>query len=283
MLSEWIASEEVALISPADRVWLLNVFERFQGYPTLEQLWALMDAPWLDLECDSSIMDARIGAFYSHPVWLLNGLFIEQHDLSIENRQRFAEWVVNQNPKRVAEFGGGFGGLARKIGGAMPSVEIEVIEPHPHPIAIARAEKTANVRYHASLNEEYDVMIATDVFEHVPDPLQLVADTAEHLRAGGQYLIANCFYPVILCHLPQTFHFRYSWSAMMKAIGLKPVASVAYGQVFRREGEINLEAGRRLERISQSLWPYTQHLPSRLGSSITKAWLAAVSPRAEKN
>ena len=52
-------------------------------------------------------------------------------------------------------------------------------------------------------------MIATDVFEHVPDPVALAAKTANHLRIGCHYLIANCFFPVI-ARLPQLLHF-FNW------------------------------------------------------------------------
>ncbi|MEA1048976.1 class I SAM-dependent methyltransferase [Lamprobacter modestohalophilus] len=124
----------------------------------------------------------------AHPVWLLNGLFIEQHAQSLDNRRRFTDWVAAQSPRRVADYGGGFGGLARMIGAACPSAEVEVIEPHPHPLAIERARRSPNVHYRPALDGEYDILIATDVFEHVPDPLGLAAETAAALKPGGHYL-----------------------------------------------------------------------------------------------
>jgi len=273
-LTQWIPAEELALITPQEQAWLLGVFERFGGYPALEQVWAVMDEPWRALGCDPEVMDERIGAYYSHPVWLLNGLFIEQHKQSIQNREGFRDWVVKQKPKRVAEFGGGFGGLARMIGDALPTVEVEVIEPHPHPVAIARAEKTRNVRYKAELSGDYDIIIATDVFEHVPDPLQLVAETARYLTMGGQFMIANCFHPVIRCHLPQLFHFRYSWDYALEAIGLEPEQLVVYGRAFKLRGALNLNLARQVERRSRVIWYVTQYLPGRVARPLTKALLA---------
>jgi SAM-dependent methyltransferase len=273
-LTKWIPAEELALITPQEQAWLLGVFERFGGYPALEQVWAVMDEPWRALGCDPEVMDERIGAYYSHPVWLLNGLFIEQHEQSIRNREGFRDWVVKQSPKRVAEFGGGFGGLARMIGEAMPSVEVEVIEPHPHPVAIARAEKTRNVRYCNELSGEYDIIIATDVFEHVPDPLQLVAETAWYLPVGGKFLIANCFYPVIRCHLPQLFHFRYTWDHALKAMGLDSAEQVVYGGSFVRQGVLRLNLALTVEQRSRALWNVTQYLPGRVGRLLTRALFA---------
>lgn len=268
-LTQWIPGDELALIKSEDRQWLADIFEHFAGYPDLEHLWALMDEAWQALGCDPKVMDARIGAYYSHPVWLLNGLFIEQHAQSLANRERFRDWVVRHGPKRVAEFGGGFGSLARMIGAALPGSSVDVIEPHPHPVAIARAQKTANVRYRPEMVGDYDILLATDVFEHVPDPLQLVYETAQRLRIGGRYLIANCFFPVIRCHLPQTFHFRHSWDAALQAMGLEPAEKVAYGRAFVRRGALNLTAARQVEQQSLKLWRVTQYLPGRVARPLT--------------
>lgn len=268
-LAQGIPSEELALLKPNDQEWLARIFKRFGGYPNLNQLWALMDELWQSMGCDPKVIDARIGTYYAHPVWLLNGLFIEQHAESLSNREQFRIWVIKQAPQRVAEFGGGFGGLARTIGAELSTASIEIIEPHPTPIGIWRAQKTANVRYQPEMFGDYDIMLATDVFEHVPDPLQLVYETALHLRIGGHYLIANCFFPVIRCHLPQTFHFRHSWDAALQAMGLVPAEKVAYGRAFVRRGRLNLDAARRVERQSLRLWRVTRHLPSRIAHPLT--------------
>lgn len=228
-----------------EKEYLEKAFEQFAGYPNLEQVWSLMDEAWMELGCDPFKVDERINLFYQHPVWILNGLFVEQHRPSLDNRYWFTKWVVNQNPQRVADFGGGFGGLARFVGEALPNVQVEVVDPHPHRAAIALAAATPNVRFVPCLTGEYDVLIATDVFEHVFDPIGLTAATAEHLHIGGQYLIANCFAPVILCHLPQLFHFNTSWDAVLEAMGLEPGETVVYGRAYCRQGFINAHAARK--------------------------------------
>jgi len=113
----------------------------------------------------------------------------------------------------------------------------------------------------SELSGEYDILIATDVFEHVPDPIGLAAETAEHLRINGRYLIANCFTPVILCHLPQLFHFTVSWDAVMQAMGLEPEEKVAYGRSYRREGVINVPAAREKGEYSRKIYPLVSWLP----------------------
>lgn len=249
------------------------IFQRFDGYPSLAQLWQLMDEPWVDLGCDSKLIDGRVTAYYQHPVWMLNGLFIEQDAESLAHRHAFTDWIVLQAPLRVADFGGGFGGLARFVGQVLPSAQVEVVEPHPHPAAIALAASTPNVRFIPELTDEYDLLIATDVFEHVPDPLWLCAQTAKHLRVGGHYLMANCFHPVIKCHLPQLFHFEYGWDAAMQAMGLAPAERVQYGRAYQRMGALDLPAASKIGERARSLYTWVRHLPrgrAHMGALILK-------------
>lgn len=263
-------SQEFVSLSKHEQDYLSRIALEYGGFPKLQQIWELMDEPWCDLKCDSSCVDHRISQYYTHPVWLLNGLFIEQHTQSIQNRRVFTDWVAAQSPRRVADYGGGFGGLAQMIGKACPDASVEVIEPHPHPLAINRARQTPNVSYQPKLTGRYDILIATDVFEHVPDPLKLVAETAESLKPGGGYLIANCFYPVILCHLPQTFHFRYSWDQALVAFGLKPSETVSYGRSYIRHDVLDLRAARKIEELSLKIWPLLKPLPGRLARPVAK-------------
>ena len=263
-------------LADTDRCWLEATSRRFYGrYPNLEEIWQLMDEVWDDLRCDTESLDQRVTSFYQHPVWLLNGLFIEQHELSLENRRDFTAWVAAQNPRRVADYGGGFGTLGRMIGAACPRAAVDIIEPHPHPAAIERAAEAENVRYHAELTGEYDVLIATDVFEHVSDPLALVVATARHLRPGGRYLLANCFWPVIKCHLPQTFHFRHSWDAALAAMGLLPSERVCYGRAVDRQGDLVMKAARLVEKRSRWVFPWIDRLPEPIRRRIVRmVWKA---------
>ena len=262
-----------------ERQYLLDIFTRFNGkYPGLQELWELMDQPWHDLGCDPEIMDDKIEKYYNHPIWLLNWLFIEQHKESQQHRLCFADWVANNKPHRVADYGGGGGGLARIIGAACPNAMIEIVEPHAHPAAIALTNAVSNVCFKTELTGEYDILIATDVFEHVPDPLELIAETTKHLKVNGQFLIANCFEPVILCHLPQTFHFRWSWETAMEAFGLIPGEKVRYGRAFQRQKVLCLDQARKIEFRSKQYYKLTKYLPAPVARLLTKslrntAWL----------
>lgn len=259
-------------LSEVEREYLEGVFEQFGGYPDLTRLWRLMDDEWDRFECDPLILDQRVDDFYRHPVWLLNGLFIEQDTESLAYRHQFVNWVSEQNPSRVADFGGGFGGLGRLLGEALPKSTIEVVDPFPHEAAQVMTASTSNVRFVDTLSGDYDILIATDVFEHVADPVGLVASTANNLRVGGHYLIANCFKPVIKCHLPQLFHLDVSWDASLRALGLIPGSKVAYGRAYRRAGALEIEQARKVEQLGKTIERWTKHLPLgrvKLGRAVT--------------
>ena len=248
-------------LGDAERAYLSEIFEQCGGYPSLQQLWQLMDEPWQALGCDPLHLDERVSAYYNHPVWLLNGLFIEQDPQSLDHRKAFAHWAASIRPARVADYGGGFGGLARLLGAALPEAQVEVVEPHPHAAAIALAAETPNVRYVSELSGSYDLLVATDVFEHVPDPIGLAAATAAHLPIGGTYLMANCFAPVIACHLPQLFHLSIGWDQAMRAMGLQPREIVQYGRAYERTGQLSEKAARRAESLAGGVYPWVKPLP----------------------
>ncbi len=260
-LVHFVPSWVRAHLRDAERAYLSEVFDRCGGYPNLQQLWQLMDEPWQELCCNPEHLDERVTAYYNHPVWLLNGLFIEKDLQSLAHRQAFTRWAAGKRPVRVADYGGGFGGLARLLGTALPEAQVEVVEPHPHPAAIAVAAKTPNVCYVSELTGSYDLLIATDVFEHVPDPIGLAAATATHLRIGGTYLMANCFAPVIACHLPQLFHLSIGWDQAMRALGMQPREKVQYGRAYECTGQLNEEMARRVDTLARRVYSLVKPLP----------------------
>jgi len=269
-LSNLIEIDELNLLKSSEELWLQNIFNKYNGFPTLENLWSIMDEIWDEFNCDPKNLDSRVDNFYSHPVWLLNGLFIEQHKESILHREIFTKWVNKQNPKRVADYGGGFGSLARMIAKSCPQTDVEIIEPHPQQIAIKRVNNFKNLTYQKKLEGKYDILIATDVLEHVLDPLGLVAKTSLSLRDNGLYLIANCFEPVIKCHLPQTYHLYHTFDKALKDMNFMIVEKVIYGTVFKLKKKLNLDKARKIEKKSKKIWSLTKNLNRHIAGPITK-------------
>lgn len=223
--------------------------------PTLRQIWAAMDFIWDVVGADNqSPSEDALARFYSHPVWLLNGLFIEQHQLSLQHRDRFAYCIAEKNPSRVADFGGGYGNLARKIAARCPDASVEIVDPYPRLESQVVNSAFENVSFSPRLSGTYDVIVATDVFEHVIAPIDLLFSIAKHVDADGYFLTANHFAPSIKCHLPRTFHLAQTWGVFMQMAGFELDTPIAYGQMYRKnfDGELDGRV-RRIEHLSKKI------------------------------
>lgn len=229
----------------------------------LEQMWYLMDLIWDDYNCDNKNLNwDNIGKFYSHPVWLLNGLFIEQHDVSMGHRHAISDWIVNNNFESVVDYGGGFGTLARLVAEKDKNIQMNIYEPHPSEFGLKRAEEFKNINIIEKLESNYDCLMSTDVLEHVPDPLNDFANMIKSVKLNGYLIIANAFYPMIKCHLPQDFHFRYSFNQFAKMMGLEVIGSLegSHATIFRKAEVIepNWYKVRSYEKLSKIIFPFIE-------------------------
>lgn len=241
---------------------VVRLLERLKNQPPkLEDLWELMDFVWDELGCDNRRLDSeKISNFYRHPIWLLNGLFIEGHNLSIQHRLAIADWVTqNSEIHTVLDYGGGFGTLARFIAQKNKNIVIDIYEPYPSKSALIKATSYTQISFVDTLNKKYDCLVSTDVLEHVPDPLELLAQMANSVKLNGFLIIANCFYPVIKCHLPCTFHFRYSFNFLARIMGLEfvSVCQNSHASIYKKvdEAPFNWIVIRFIELLSKALFP----------------------------
>ena len=98
-----------------------------------------------------------------------------------------------------------------------------------------------------------DVLIATDVFEHVPirsrwQPAR-PATCAWRPVSDRQPFCAGDFPPP-----PQLFHLSIGWDQAMREMGLQPLEKVQYGRAFGRTGRLTK---RRLAwKSSLGEWPW---------------------------
>lgn len=251
---------------------------------SLESLWELMDYVWTLCLCNNkSPNQSRLSLYYKHAIWLLNGMFIEQDAVSMGHRRAITCAISELVPRRVLDFGGGFGTLARLLALTHPDAEIEVCEPYPPRHGIESCKPFANIRFVSEVRtQSVDVLVSTDVLEHVPDPLALLAKMVDAVRPGGHLFIANCFYPVILCHLPCTFHLRYSFDSFCRALGLEVLGPCegSHATIYRRMRVVkpNWFTLRAMERQSQLLFPLRE-LKARYLSPLTqRARLAIAHP-----
>jgi len=225
----------------------------------LEEMWHLMDLIWDNYNCDNKNLEwEKIGNFYSHPVWILNGLFIEQHNLSMGHRNAISDWIVKKSLKNIVDYGGGFGTLGRLIAEKDENIDVHIYEPHPSKFGLKRASEFDNINIIGKLNSKYDCLVSTDVLEHVPDPLKDFSVMINSVKVGGYLVIANCFVPVIKCHLPQTFHLRYTFNQFAKIMGLEIIGILegSHATIFKKVGrrEVDVSSVRFYEKLSKVLY-----------------------------
>ena len=244
----------------------------------------LMDQSWEFCGCNNSQPDPeQLAIFYNDPIWLLNGMFIEQHDVSMGHRQAITHAVTALAPQQVVDFGSGFGTLARLLAAALPESDIEICDPYPPRHGIESCKPFANISFVPELSRQsVDCLVSTDVLEHVQDPIVLLAAMVDAVRPGGHLLIANCFFPVILCHLPCTFHLRYSFDSFCQALGLEVLGPCegSHATIYRRSEvfEPDWRLLRRMERRSQRLFPWCEWRVRHIAPWKKWAKLAVIHP-----
>jgi 2-polyprenyl-3-methyl-5-hydroxy-6-metoxy-1,4-benzoquinol methylase len=233
--------------------------------PELEDIWSLMDRIWDEMGCDNQNLDMnKIKKYYQHPIWLLNGLFIENHDLSLQHRQAIACWITDKQLTRILDFGGGFGTLARMIADKNSNATINIYEPYPSQTAMTLCKNYSNIHFVDEFNSGYDCLISTDVLEHVPDPLYLFAEMISVVNIKGYLIIANHFYPSIKCHLPCTFHLRYSFDQFAQVMGLEKLGLCvgSHATIYRKINNeaFDWQAIRHLEKQSWQIFPIREFI-----------------------
>ena len=250
----------------------------------LGSLWALMDQVWVEVGCASPPLRTEcLEAFYRHPIWALNGIFIEHDSNSMDHRKAFAEALSAFKPQQVLDVGGGFGTLARLLSQESPEALISIFEPYPSQCMLNLCSYNPRINFVAQFETDaYDILVCTDVLEHVLAPLNLLVTMIAAVRVGGHLLIANCFEPVIACHLPSTFHLRYSFDDFCARLGLRKLDSVhlPYGAIYQKVGSISLQEDvlRRWEIQSQRLYPLKAWSQRWLGPWATRLAKARQEP-----
>jgi 2-polyprenyl-6-hydroxyphenyl methylase/3-demethylubiquinone-9 3-methyltransferase len=263
-LELWGVTLRGAALNASERDYLLPLPP---ALPDVGWLWAEMDRIWAELGLDehAPLGPQPVGAFYGHPVWIANGVFTAADPTSLSVRGHIADAVAAclaragaSRAPRVCDFGGGFGELARALAGRLSGGSVDVVEPFPSRAALARLAAVPGVRVVDTPAGVYDAATAQDVLEHVEDPVAVAFRIAEAVRQGGFVVFANCFEPVIRCHLPRTFHLRHTFVGIMRAMGLRHIGRLPGARdvvLFERVGPLDLEAARRIERRSRMVGP----------------------------
>lgn len=238
----WGQSVPVNLLNEFDREYIGRFIH--EDIPAVDRIWREMDLVWDELHLDNraALQNQAIGDFYSHPIWVVNGVFSASDPVSVQHRDAIAAFVRRLGVERVADYGGGFGELALRLHSVAPELLIDIVEPYPSRLGRSRVEGIAGIRFVDKFEGQYDCIIAQDVLEHVEHPLALTRQMIQSTRSGGHLIFANCFYPVIKCHLPSTFYLRHTFTWVAAAMGLEfqgRVDGASHALVFKKVGSVD--------------------------------------------
>ena len=131
-LLEYIHQNKIdQLLEKEESDWITTALSKYENFQmSIEDMWNLLDEVWFELGCTQNSDEQELSKYYSHPVWVLNGIHIENNPQSLQAREKFTSWIIEKKFKRIADFGGGFGTLGRMINSKDPSIEINIIEPN---------------------------------------------------------------------------------------------------------------------------------------------------------
>ncbi|ORM38743.1 hypothetical protein A2G94_05335 [Francisella endosymbiont of Ornithodoros moubata] len=184
----------------------------------------------------------KISKFYAHPVWLLNGLFIEQHEESMRHCHVISDWIVQSKFKNILDYRVGFGTLARLIAQKNKATTVNIYEPHPSEFGLKRKLEFNKINIISKLDQNYDCLVSADVLEHVPNPINDFVNIIKSVKTDGYLVIANCFHSVIKCHLPQIFHLKYTLNQFAKMLGLEVIGLLedSHATIYKKVVDVNL-------------------------------------------
>lgn len=185
---------------------------------SVEDIWKIMNQVWDDMGLDNKNYNSeQLSKYYSRPVWFLNGLFVEIDQESINNRKSITGYFKNKENLKILDYGGGFGTLAKEIAKITPSSKVGIYKPYASKYAYENIQEFKNIKIVNNLKENYyNVLVNTDILEHVKKPIELIAIYNKCLRKGGMLISHWNFTPCIRCHLPKHFHLRYTFMELFR-------------------------------------------------------------------
>ncbi len=254
------------LISNEDKNYLLNLPSIL---PSNQWVWDEIDRVWesLGLNNKKAFLEQDIESFYNHPVWIMNGLFLEADPLSKRHQINIAKFIDENNIKKIADYGGGSGVFAEFLFKRNPLIATDIIEPYALEFFKKKILPYTSINFVNNFTcNNYDAVISQSVLEHVEKPIETAYKMAHHTKEGGLVIFADCYYPLIKCHLPSTFYLRHTFKFIMKKMGLDFVGRIPNAEhalIFRRKQYLDLNAAlshlkivKLIGRLLNIIWPY---------------------------
>lgn len=190
----------------------------------LKRLWQLLDQTWDDLSenyQNQSNLSKFLYDYYQHPVWLINAAFSESDRETICDRLAAVRLITHVQPRKILDFGGGIGTVARLCCLNLSQAEIiDVVDITEFRHTVTQyLSDFPKIRILEKPEPTYDAVICTEVLEHLIDPISTAVEINKLLRIGGSFAASWSFFPCIKCHLPQNFHLRRLMPWIIRSLG----------------------------------------------------------------
>lgn len=239
--------------------------EREHGI-THSRLLQLLDIAWHEVARGSNpptVTEDFLNTYYRHPIWLINGLFSDSDSDTVSDRLAAIRMTAHVKPKRLLDFGGGYGTGCRLAAQTLSEIEeIHLLDVgEDHHAALSHLKDYPQVKIVAKPEPPYDAVISTEVFEHLTDPVGSAHYIHSLLRPGGALAASWSFAPGIECHLPRNFHLARSMVTILRSLGFgfygfERRGSTVCGFVrSNAHSEAALTRARYLERLSRFCIP----------------------------
>ena len=150
--------------------------------------------------------------------WFAELMALEEGNYWFEARNRQLLWMAERILIRDAnylEIGCGTGFVLRGLNEAFPAWRFSATEAQVEGIAFARSRLGADVDFmqmdarHIPFRDEFDVIGAFDVIEHIDDDLRVLREIYAALRLGGYVLLSVPQHPLLWSEFDeQSYHCR---------------------------------------------------------------------------
>lgn len=188
--------------------------------PDIRTLWRILDRVWDDLGTDAGD-SASLENYYSHPIWLFNGLVLEHDPACRAEKCATVELARPASPSRILDFGGGIGSLLKIAHERIADAEtLDLLEAAPWHEAIANGlADYPKIRIVREANGPYDVVFCTEVMEHLPDPFAALVEINRLLPIDGLLIATWSFFPMMKAHLAANFHLEFLLHRIILLLG----------------------------------------------------------------
>lgn len=241
----------------------LKGFNEFKS-PNINDIWRILNQVWDDVGLDNKDFNSeQLSKYYSHPIWFLNGLFIEINQESMNNRKSIAGFFKNKKNLMILDYGSGFGTLAKEIAKITPSSKINIYEPYASKYAYENIQDFKNINIINNLKEDYyNVLVNTDILEHIENPIELIVIYNRCLKKGGTLISHWNFTSCIKCHLPKHYHFRYTFNGIVPLLGFsEEIINERHGHYFKKIRDVRIEdlsKAYKREKYSKLIYPLNE-------------------------